>query len=89
MKQRTVKCAVEAWHWIANNPHNEVGLEFRTDAAGRECEDIIAIFFRNYHEKLRVPEKLRKEVMAGLMPNRRKFDTRMYALRKHARLAVS
>lgn len=86
MAQITAQRAVEAWHWIANNPHEEVGTEYHdTKVDGQGHPVRTHIYMRNYHDKLRIPEALIAEVFAGIMPNRRKFDTRMYALRKSAR----
>lgn len=90
MKQLTVKRAVEAWYWIANNEHFEVGTEYsknRKDDEGRPA--VVAIFFRNHHEKMRVPDSLRREVFAGIKPNRRAFDTRMFSLTKAAKLRIA
>lgn len=85
MKQRTAKRAVEAWHWLHNNPHHIVGTEFNDDSE----QSTKAVFFQNHHDKLRVPAALLPEVMAGIKPNTRAFDTRMYMLRPAARRAVT
>lgn len=82
MKQITVKSAVEAWRWIANNAHHEVGTEF-TDSGERK-----AIYLRNHVVRLRVPDALCPEVFKGLKPNERPFDTRMYALTNEAREVI-
>lgn len=75
MKQRTVKRGVEALYWINNNSHHEVGLEFNKDNVETHQ------YFKNYHEKIRVPIGLmREEVSPYIRPNKRKFDTRMFAL---------
>lgn len=84
MKQVTVKSALEAWKWIHNNGHYEVGLEYKTDKNGLDTNEILAVFFRNHQEKMRVPAKLREEVFSQIQPNTRKFDTRMYALKPTA-----
>lgn len=81
-KQVTVKRAVEAWHWIANNPHHIVGTEYNSKG------DVTHIFFKNYFDTMRVPTKLLKEFWSGVKTNTRKFDTRMYALKPNARHSV-
>jgi len=84
--QITVKRAVEAWNWIHNNAHEEVGTEYHA----RKCDSDGAplrthVYFKNYHDIMRVPESLVDEVMTGVRTNRRKFDTRMFALTAKAR----
>lgn len=90
VKQYTVKRAVEAWNWIHNNEHHIVGTDYsktRLDDDGHPLR--IAMYFQNYHEKMRVPERLCSEVFAQIRPNKRKFDSRMFALRPKARDAVT
>jgi hypothetical protein len=83
VKQQTAKRAVEAWHWLHNNAHHHVGTDFRPDGTTR------AVWFKNHHEMMRVPETLLDEVFAGLTPNKRAFDTRMYALTSAAKRKVT
>lgn len=89
MTQITVGRAVEAWNWIYNNSHEEVGTVYhprKCDGEGRPLRT--HVYFKNYHDTMRVPDALLDEVMAGLRPNTRKFDTRMYALKPNARRAI-
>jgi len=81
--QHTVKRAVEAWHWILNNEHHFVGTEFRKDGT------TLAVFMKNYHHKMRIPEKLIREVMSGIRANTRPFDSRMYMLTPEAKRKVT
>lgn len=79
MAQRTVKRAVEALYWLHNNAHHEAGWE----EGGKH------FFYRNYHDKLRVPAALMPEVSKYVRPNKRAFDTRMFALTRAGRLLVT
>lgn len=89
MKQKTVKRAVEAWYWIRNNAHEEVGSVYHHSKKDEKGLPVRThVYFKNYHEVMKVPESLVSEVFAGIVPNRAKFDTRMYALTKKSRLAV-
>ena len=85
MKQFTVKRAVEAWKWIHNNAHHEAGYEYHPITT-----ELTHVFFRNHHEKMRVPAQLyRDEVSKGVTPNKRAFDTRMFALTRAAKMQVT
>lgn len=89
MKQITVKRAIEALNWIHNNAHEEVGTVYhphKMDENGFPLKT--HMYFRNHFETMRVPQELCAEVFSMIRPNRRKFDTRMFALRRAARLRI-
>lgn len=86
MKQRTVKRAVEALYWLHNNEHHIAGVENADRVDGKMV--FSHAYYQNYHEKLRVPYALCEEVHKYIRPNKRKFDTRMYALTKAGRQLV-
>lgn len=86
MTQITVSTAVEAFKWIDQNAHHIVGTEWhptKRDEKGRQVRT--HIFLKNYHDTLRIPERVVSEVFAGIRPNKRAFDTRMYALTRKTR----
>lgn len=87
MKQITVKRAVEALHWLHNNEHHIVGTENSKIGADGKLT-FSHVYYQNYHEKLRVPYALCQEVGKYIRPNKRKFDTRMYALTPKGRQLV-
>ncbi len=90
MKQITVKRVVEALYWIHNNEHHIVGTEFHPTKKDENGRDVTThVYFQNHFEKLRVPQSLVAEVFSFIRPNRRKFDTRMYALTRAAKIQVS
>lgn len=90
MKQKTVKTAIEAWHWINNNAHQEVGTEYHaTKLDGEGLPLRTHMFFKNYFETMRVPEALCSEVFSMIAPNKRAFDTRMFALKAGAKRAIA
>lgn len=73
MKQTTAKTIEQALDWIDKNHHHEIGTEFNKHGGKTH------IFYKNYHEKLRVPIALFM-VFKYIKPNTRKFDTRMFML---------
>lgn len=83
MKQITIKRAVEALYWIHNNAHHEVGTDYHPVTG-----EATHIYYRNYHEKMRVPMALTAEVGKFIRPNKRKFDTRMFALTQAGKMRV-
>ncbi len=90
MKQRTVKRAIEAWNWIHNNDHHIVGTEWHPTKIGKDGLPARShLYLQNYHERLRVPEALVDEVWNQIEPNKRKFDSRMYALKRKAKSMVT
>lgn len=82
MKQTTVKRVIEALHWIHNNEHNSVYLEWPRNMAERDktVQNASHITLANHHERLRIPDSLRADVWRYIAPNKRPFDTRMYAV---------
>lgn len=88
MKQITAKRAIEALYWLHNNAHHEVGCEWPRDKPNAPVGEHTHIFYRNHLEKLRVPIALMPEVSKHIRPNKRKFDTRMYALTRSGREMV-
>ena len=90
MKQITVKRAVDALSWVDTNPHHIVGTEFhetKRDEDGREIPT--HLYLQNYHEKLRVPVDLWRQVAKHIRPNKRPFDTRMYAVTRAGKALVA
>jgi len=90
MTQRTAKRLVEALYWIHNNAHHEVGTEYhptKCDDEGRALKT--HMFFRNHHDTSRVPVAMLPELFKLIRPNKRAFDTRMYALTRKGRLMVT
>lgn len=87
MRQFTAKRLVEALYWLDNNAHHEAGVEFKNDRD--PFDKWTHSYFRNYHEKLRVPRHLDAEVRKYIRPNRRKFDTRMFAVTTAGKRMIS
>ena len=71
MAQRTAKTIVEVLTWLHENDHHEVGVEQPKETHA---------YYKNYHDILRVPIPLIVQCQPYFRPNRRKFDTRMFAL---------
>lgn len=90
-EQRTVKRAVEALYWLHHNEHHIVMTEWPKSMPlhKQTMENKSHISFANYHERIRVPTALCAEVFKHICPNKRKFDTRMYALTRKGREMVS
>lgn len=81
MKQRTAKSVVEALDWIHNNAHPEVGTDYHPVRG----DEMTHVYFKNYFEKMRIPIDMYPEVSKLIRPNKRAFDTRMFALTRKGR----
>jgi hypothetical protein len=90
MKQRTVKTAVEALTWLHNNPHHIAGVEWspRLPVSEHNEKNWSHAYYANYHEKIRIPAALCKEVHKHIKSNTRPFDTRMYMLTRSGKALI-
>lgn len=90
MKQITPKRLVEALYWLHNNPHHHVGIEWPRSmpASEQTMENWSHHFYANYHEKLRIPAILCEDLYKYVVPNKRKFDTRMFALTRAGKALI-
>lgn len=86
MTQTTVKSVNEALAWIHGNEHHDVGWEWangRSKETGLfELGEETHLVMKSRQHKLRIPKNLARMVWKYIEPNRRPFDTRMYALTK-------
>ncbi len=77
MAQFTARDLHDALDWIHTNEHHESGLEYTED--GLRC---VAVWYRNHFDKMRIriDSEFSNRFHKLIGPNRRPFDTRMYAL---------
>lgn len=83
LKQKTMKTVEDVLLWIHTNEHHIVGGEYK-DGAPFEAGPTHH-YYQNHFEKMRVPAKLFEELKHLLQPNKRAFDTRMFALTKEGK----
>lgn len=87
MKQITAKTVEQALIWIDSQPHNLVGIYWnkKSSEGTYEYGEEDGMQFVNYHEKLRVPNKIRAAVARKIEQNPRPFDTRMFRVTKYGK----
>lgn len=88
MAQVTAKSVGQALAWLATHPHHEVGIHW---AKGRPKEygGETHIRYHGPEGTLFVPIAFRRDMGRYTRPNRRAFDTRMFAVTRAGQRLIS
>lgn len=86
MKQITVKTVEQALAWIDTNAHHKAEIEGHEFGVkpGYTHQTL-----SNYHERMRIPVAIHQQMIDLIEPNKREFDSRMFALTRKGRIRLN